>query len=178
MEITITDVTVNDAKQLLEIYAPYVEKTAITFEYEVPTLNDFQKRIINTTGRYPYIKAVDENNQIVGYAYAGTFKGRRAYDWSIETSIYVEWNKRSMGIGKALYLELENRLKSMGITNMYACIAYTENEDEYLKNDSERFHETLGYKTIGTFHKCAYKFNRWYDMIWMEKFINDHTTIR
>lgn len=169
----IEEVNIEDAKELLEIYAPYVEKTAITFEYDVPDLEDFENRIRNTKKKYPYIKAV-EDGKIIGYAYAGVFKGRRAYDTSVETSIYVKMSERSKGTGKLLYAELEKQLRNMGIVNMYACIAYTENEDEYLTNDSEHFHEKLGFVRCGTFHKCAYKFNRWYDMIWMEKFINEH----
>ena len=87
----IEKVTVEDAEELLEIYAPYVENTAITFEYDVPSKDEFEERIKNISAKYPYIKAVHEG-KIVGYAYAASFKDRRAYDWSVETTIYVKNN--------------------------------------------------------------------------------------
>lgn len=70
--------------------------------------------------------------------------------------------------------KLEEILTKQGVTNVNACIAYTEHEDKHLHNDSVCFHKKLGYKTVGIFHKCAYKFDKWYDMIWMEKFIAEH----
>lgn len=164
----------NDAEELLEIYAPYVKNTAISFEYEVPSVEEFQKRIRNISSKYPYIKAVDETGVILGYAYAGAFKTRAAYDWSVETTIYVRQDMRKNGVGRKLYEALEKSLVGMGILNMNACIAYTENEDENLTNGSRHFHEKLGYSLVGTFHKCGYKFNKWYDMIWMEKMVGDH----
>lgn len=118
----IQNVTIEDAEELLDIYAPYVKYTAITFEYDVPSVEEFRQRIVNISNRYPYIKAVD-NGQIVGYAYAGCFKDRRAYDWSVETTIYVRQDCKRMGIGRLLYDRLEHELKSMGILNMNACIA-------------------------------------------------------
>ena len=108
----IEKVTVEDAEELLEIYAPYVENTAITFEYDVPSKDEFEERIKNISAKYPYIKAVHEG-KIVGYAYAASFKDRRAYDWSVETTIYVKNNCKRMGIGKALYEVLEQKLKDM-----------------------------------------------------------------
>ena len=77
-----------DAEALLAIYAPYVEETAITFEYAVPSVEEFQERIRNTLQQYPYLVAEDENG-ILGYAYAGRFQSRAAYDWAVETSIYI-----------------------------------------------------------------------------------------
>lgn len=119
----IKPVTESDAAELLSIYAPYVENTAITFEYTVPSLNEFQSRIRNITAILPYIKAEDEDGRILGYAYAGRFHPRKAYDWSVETTVYVRENCRGKGIGQALYKDLECRLKRMGILNLNACIA-------------------------------------------------------
>lgn len=166
---------ISDAEELLKIYKPYIENTAVTFEYDVPSVEKFAERIKNTLAKYPYLVA-EINGRIVGYAYAGVFKDRKAYDWSVETSIYVDLNNHRNGIGRLLYEKLEEILKSQSITNVNACIAYTEHEDEHLHNDSVRFHEKLGYKTVGIFHKCAYKFDKWYDMVWMEKFIAPHNS--
>ena len=132
-----------DAEQLLEIYRPYVENTAITFEYEVPSVEEFAGRIKNTLKRYPYLVA-ETSGGVAGYAYVSAFKERAAYDWSVETSIYVSTDKKQLGIGRQLY------------------------------EDSVYFHEKLGYQMVGRFHDSGYKFNRWYDMVWMEKMIGEH----
>lgn len=172
-DIAIRSARPSDARELLEIYAPYVKNTAITFEYDVPTVDEFSQRIQKTLSKYPYIVA-ESGGEAVGYAYAGPFKNRAAYDRSVETTVYVKQKHRKKGIGCALYAELERLLKEQNILNMYACIAYAMQEDEYLTNDSERFHKKIGFETVGRFHKCGYKFGRWYDMIWMEKLIGEH----
>lgn len=171
--ITIRTAVQQDAKVLLEIYAPYVKKTAITFEYEVPTAEEFAGRISKVLQKYPYLVA-EVNGESVGYAYAGPFKERAAYDWAVETTVYVREDMKKSGIGRALYTALEKALSAQGILNLNACIAFPENEDEYLTRDSIKFHEKMGFETAGRFHKCGYKFGRWYDMVWMEKFIGEH----
>ena len=173
--IKIERVTEADAQKLLKIYGYYVANTAISFEYEIPSVDEFKERIRNISSKYPYIKAVDDNGDILGYAYATAFKGRAAYDWSVESTIYIDKDYRHSGIGRSLYEALEDYLKYMGILNMNACIAYTESEDEHLTNGSRYFHEKLGYELVGTFHKSGYKFGKWYDMIWMEKMLGKHS---
>lgn len=165
--------TVGDAERLLEIYAPYVEKTAITFEAEVPSIGEFQARIKQTLKTYPYLVAL-KDGQIVGYAYAGPFKERAAYAHSVELSIYVDLGQRHRHIGGFLYEAIENVLKKQGFLNLNACIAAPIGEDPYLDDNSLRFHEHLGYQLVGRFHQCGYKFNRWYDMVWMEKMLSEH----
>ena len=172
-DFTIRVATVDDAEDILKIYAPYVENTVITFEYEVPSVDEFRKRIENTLKKYPYLVCECDGN-IYGYAYTGAFKGRAAYDWAVETTIYLSDEAKGKGIGRKLYEALERVSKAQGILNMNACIGYPEVEDEYLTRNSAQFHEHLGYKLVGEFHKCGYKFSRWYNMIWMEKMIGDH----
>ena len=120
--VTIRPAGPNDAAALLAIYRPYVENTAITFEYDVPTEEEFRARIAHTITRYPYLIAEREGRP-VGYAYAGPFKERAAYDWAVEVSIYVAQECRRSGIGRALYRALEEVLAEMGIQNLEACIA-------------------------------------------------------
>jgi len=169
----ILEVNKEDAGELLKIYAPYVKDTAVSFEYEVPSTLEFEGRIEKIKKKYPYIKAV-ENNEIVGYAYAGVFKDRRAYDHACETTIYLRQDKRRQGIGQKLYEALELMLKERGILNMNACIAVPKATDAHLTNDSILFHEKMGFVPVGTFHDVGYKFNTWYDMTWMEKMIGEH----
>ena len=171
---TLRMATEKDASALLEIYRPYVEQTAITFEYDVPTVEEFARRIRHTLERYPYLVA-EENGAVIGYAYVSPFKERAAYDWAVETSIYVKMGLSGKGYGKQLYDALERLLKAQNILNLNACIAYTEHEDAHLDNNSTHFHEHLGYKLVGSFHQCGYKFGTWYDIIWMEKMLGDHT---
>jgi phosphinothricin acetyltransferase len=171
--ITVGNAELKDAERLLEIYDYYVKNTAITFEYTTPTIEEFRGRMEKTMQKYPYLVAV-KDEKIAGYAYAGAFVGRAAYDWSCETSIYLDKNARRCGIGKTLYAALEKELKKMGILNMYACIGYPDNEDEYLTKNSAEFHSHIGFTQVGEFHKCGYKFGRWYNMIWMEKIIGEH----
>lgn len=172
-EIVIRVATPEDAVRLVEIYKPYVETTAITYEYEVPSVEGFRERIEKTLEKYPYLVAV-KNEKIVGYAYASTFIGRAACDWSVEVSIYVDTEYKNCGIGGKLYGTLEQILKEMNILNLNAAIASPEVEDEYLNRNSIEFHEHLGYSLVGEFHNCGYKFGRWYKLMWMEKMLGEH----
>lgn len=166
-----------DAEALLRIYAPYVEKTAITFEYDVPAVREFTGRIEKTLKRYPYLVA-EEDGQILGYAYAGPFHERAAYDWAVETTVYIAQNAKRRGLGKRLYDALERALAAQNILNLYASIAYPAGEDPFLTRDSVEFHQRLGYRVVGRFSQCGYKFDRWYDMVWMEKHIGVHTAVQ
>ena len=170
----IRSVTMEDAQQLLAIYSYYVKNTAITFEYEPPTLEEFKSRISNTLQKYPYLCILQEGT-ILGYAYAGPFRTRAAYQWTAEMTIYLAPNAQKRGLGRKIYEDLERQLKEMGILNLYACIGYPRTEDEYLSSNSAQFHEHMGYIKVGEFHNCGYKYGHWYDMIYMEKIIGEHT---
>lgn len=174
--IMIRIATPDDAQRLLEIYAPYVEHTAISFEIDVPSLEEFRRRIAHTLERYPYLAAIIDG-RIIGYAYVSPFVGRAAYDWSVEMSIYVDENVHKQGVGRRLYAALEQILRAMHVLNLNACIGAPKEdvgEDEYLTNNSIEFHDHLGYRMVGRFHDSGYKFGRWYDMVWMERMIGEH----
>lgn len=175
-DVLIRIATIDDASEILAIYAPYIKKTAITFEYEVPDLEAFKERMRKTLQKYPYIVA-EKNGEILGYAYTGAFVGRAACDWAVEVTLYLKENKRKMGIGRKLYQALENISKAQNILNLNACIAYPEAEDAYLTKNSVQFHAHLGYELVGEFHKCGYKFGTWYNLVWMEKMIGVHNTV-
>lgn len=175
--ITLRNAVIEDAGRLLEIYGYYAENSAITFEYSAPSLDEFQKRMRRIMNRYPYL-VILRDGRIEGYAYADTFIDRAAYDWSCETTIYLDPSARKCGMGRTLYEALERALKEMGVLNLYACIAYPETDDGYLTTNSADFHEHLGFRKAGEFHQCGYKFGRWYHMIWMEKIIGSHEKIQ
>lgn len=171
--ITIRAAAVDDAAELLAIYAPYVKETAITFEYEVPSLEEFQGRIAHTLQRYPYIVAV-ENGEILGYAFTSPFSERAACSWLVKTSIYLRQDARGKGLGKQLYAQLERISIAQNVQNLYASIAYPDRDDTYLTGNSVAFHAHLGFAPVGRFPHCAYKFGTWYNMMWMEKTLGDH----
>ena len=102
------------------------------------------------------------------------FKDRAAYDWSAETTIYLKYDAVKCGLGRMLYEAFEEEMKNRGFLNLYACIGYPIEEDEYLTKNSAQFHAHLGYRFVGEFYQCGYKFGRWYNMIWMEKLIGEH----
>ena len=134
-EIRIRSAVPQDTDAILNIYRYYIENTAITMEYEVPSMETFENRIRKTLENYPYLVA-EQDGKILGYAYAGRFHERAAFFRSAEVSIYIDKNERKHGLGRMLYEALEQKLKEMGMLNIYASIAYTDVDDEYLNNNS------------------------------------------
>lgn len=162
--------TEKDAPALVAIYSHYVLNTAITYEYQVPTVEEFCQRIQNTLTQYPYL-VWEEDGKLLGYAYAGRFHPRKSFDWAVEASVYVHKDARGRGIGPQLYKKLEECLQLQGYVNLNVSIAYPQVEDEYLTKNSVQFHSHMGYTLCAHFHNCAYKFGRWYDLVWMEKYL-------
>ena len=167
-DILIRSAELRDVPAMLGIYAPYVEETSVSFEYAVPSEEEFRSRLELVQGFYPWLVA-EQQGRVLGYAYASRFHPRAAYDWSVEVSIYLERGERGRGIGRRLYDVLERCLRSQGVLCAYSCIAHAPTPDEYLDHASIRFHERMGYRLTGTFPSCGYKFGRWYGMVWMEK---------
>ena len=173
--LTIRFATPADAEALVAIYAPYILKTAITYEYEIPSVEEFARRIETYSAKYPYLVA-EINGIPVGYAYACPLGSRPAFDWSVETAIYIREDCKGMGIGQLLYEKLEAILKIMGIRTMTAAVASVEREDPYLTNASIAFHLRMGFAPVGTFHNAGCKFGQWYDLTWLEKTIGTYDT--
>lgn len=152
-----------DSKNILEIYAPFITDTAVSFEYTVPSEEEFTTRIKSIAEEYPYL-VCEEDNEITGYAYAHRYLERAAYQWDVEVTIYLAPAAQKKGIGGLLYAKLEKVLFAQGIKNLYACI--TANNEQSIK-----FHEKCGYNLVGTFKKAGYKNDAWQDVVWMEKSI-------
>ena len=167
-DLVIRDAMEEDAERLVEIYSHYVSNTAVSFEYVVPLLSEFRERIRKIKSKYPYLVCL-KDGKIVGYVYAGAYSSREAYDWTVTTSIYLDKEYRRQGIGSLLYRELEKRLRDMGIINLLAGVAYIDTEDEYLTNDSLRFHLKEGYVEVAHMKTIGKKFDRWYDLLWLQK---------
>ena len=153
-----------DVPRILEIYSPYVENTAISFEYTVPTLEVFTERFLKITVQFPWL-VWEENGIVLGYAYGSLPFERAAYQWNASASIYLCPEACGKGIGKQLYAALEQLLKEQGYRKVYAVIT-TANEA------SVAFHRAVGYRHTATMPDCGYKFGQWYGTIWMEKDLN------
>lgn len=158
-------VTVDDSSYLLNIYAQYID-TPITFEYVIPTEEEFSKRIIDISQDYPYLICEDDN-KIIGYAYAHRHMTREAYQWNAELSIYLDKSYRSKGLGKEFYRKLIEILRLQGIKTVYGCVTVPNEK-------SEKLHTSLGFSSIGIYHNAGYKCGKWHDVQWFEKSINSY----
>ena len=150
-----------DIPAILAIYAPYVENTTITFEYEVPTLEAFAERFRTVTAQYPWL-VWEEGGQVLGYAYAAAPYARAAYAWCAEPSVYLHHSVHRRGIGRKLYAALEAILLRQGYQVLYTLVT-SENKA------SLAFHESLGYIIRVHFPDCAFKFGKALGVTWMEK---------
>ena len=153
-----------DLPAILEIYAPYVLHTTVTFEYNVPTLSEFTARFQKITAQFPWL-VWEEQGEILGYAYAAPPYARAAYSWCAEPSVYLRPEARGRGIGGKLYAALEEILRLQGYQVLYALI--TEENTASL-----HFHEKHGYRISVLFPQCGFKFGRWLGLYWLEKRLN------
>ena len=153
--------TLADTEALLKLYAPFILETNISFEYEVPTVEEYRARIAAISAVYPYL-VYEEEGHILGYAYAHRYLERVAYSWDVEVSIYLAPAGQGRGLGKQLYRALEQLLALQQVKNLYACI--TGDNDH-----SIGLHQSLGYRLVGTFPKAGFKRGRWLDVVWLEK---------
>jgi phosphinothricin acetyltransferase len=150
-----------DAQPTLEIYRPYVEHTAISFEYEVPSLDDWKERMASYSAVYPWLVAV-KDGRIAGYAYGSRHRSRTAYTWSPESTIYVAGGHHGSGVARTLYHTLFELLRLQGYVNVYAGVTVPNAR-------SERFHLACGFTGIGYFRKVGFKFGEWHDTRWFQK---------
>ncbi len=150
-----------DIPAILDIYGPYILNTAWSFEYTVPTVEEFTERFRHHTHYCPWL-VWEENGQVLGYAYGAPAFTRAAFQWDAEVSVYLAPQAQGRGIGKKLYTVLEKLIFSLGYRVLYAVIV-DENEA------SVAFHRALGYKTSMELRDCGWKFGRWWSLIYLEK---------
>ena len=162
---TIRTASIDDTSALLEIYRPYIETTVVSFELDVPSLEEFSARIQNAVNQWSWLVA-EVDHEIVGYAYGSMYRARAAYAYSVEISAYVKTTHHRSGIARALYTQLFAELKTRGFVSAYAGIA--------LPNEpSISFHRGFGFQPIGVFPKVGYKFDQWHDVAWLYRPIGD-----
>ena len=164
--VSIRAATPDDAARFAEIYRPYVETTSITFEYAAPDEAEFRRRISSTLENYPYLAAVSGEN-VIGYAYAGRYHARAAYDWCAELSIYIDQDERGHGVGKRLYGALTELCEAQNIQNLYAIVTHPN-------DPSLSFHESFGFSLDCVQRSCGFKLGKWRDVMYLEKSVGGH----
>ena len=158
--------TKDDAAGMLEIYAPFILNSGITQETEVPSTEEFQKRILSNLTERPWL-VCEIDNEIAGYAYAGKHRDRKGYQWCTEPSVYLSEKYFGLKVGDALYTALFDILKIQGYVNAYAVIT--------LPNDrSVAFHKKFGFSYLTTYKKIGYKLGQWHDVGWMQYEVVPH----
>lgn len=160
-QFTIREAVPGDAPALLDIYAPYIRDTVITFECDVPTAEEFAARIEETAALHPYL-VCERDGQIIGYAYAHRIRERAAYDWAAELSIYLAPEAQGQGVGTALYRCLIDLLEQQRLRILYGCVTLPNEK-------SQKLHEKLGFSLVGVWHGSGWKFDGWHDVGWFEK---------
>ncbi len=167
-EIKIRPATLSDAQKMLDIYAPYVKHTTVSSEYDVPSIEEFCRRINTYTEKLPWL-VCEIDGKIAGYTYAAPHRTRAAYKWSVETSIYVSQEFHRHGVASALYSAIFEILHIQGYYNIYVGIT-SPNER------SMKFHKSMGFLISGAYQNSMYKFGQWRDVLWMGKELRAHET--
>jgi L-amino acid N-acyltransferase YncA len=156
-----------DAEQILAIYAPVVRETAISFELEPPGIEEMRARITQILPQYPWLVCMRDGD-LLGYAYASAHRTRAAYQWAVDTTVYIDARFRRMGVGRALYTALLGVLPLQGYYNAYAGIA--------LPNPgSVGLHEAMGFEAIGIYRQVGFKLGAWHDVGWWGRALQEHT---
>lgn len=153
--------TVADAAAIQAIYAPIVEQTVISFEVVAPTSAEIAQRISKTLESYPWLVWCDEQSVVQGYAYASQHRTRAAYQWSVDTTVYVANTAQRQGVGRALYQQLLATLRELGYYSAYAGITLPNAK-------SVGLHEALGFTPVGVYHQAGFKHGCWHDVGWWQ----------
>lgn len=159
--MTIRDARRSDVPAMLAIYAPFVEHTAVSFEYDVPTEAEFARRLEEHQAAFPWL-VCEENGRVMGYAYAGRAFERAAYGWNAEISCYLAPELRGRGVGRRLYARIEEILTRLGYYKLFAVVTSAN-------APSVAFHRALGFRDAACFRNVGYKQGGWYDVLWLEK---------
>lgn len=150
-----------DAAELLEIYRPYVEKTAVSFELEAPSVDEFAARVRKVLGSWQWLVA-ERGGRLIGYAYGSTHRDRPAYRWSAEVTVYLSADAHRQGAGRALYTHLFEELAAKGYCNAFAGVTLPNAA-------SVGLHRAMGFEPIGIFRSVGWKFGRWHDVAWLQR---------
>ena len=157
----------SDAVSILDIYAPFILNTSFTFETEVPTPEAFVQRIIKYQEKWPWL-VCEIDGMVAGYAYATHHRERAAYQWCVESSVYVHDNFQQKGIAAALYAALLEILKYQGCRNVYAGITLPNEK-------STAFHKRFGFSWLADYENIGYKLGKWNTVSWWQLKLNEYS---
>lgn len=150
-----------DAGDIAAIYAPFVCDTATSFELVPPDEVEFGRRLTNTLTKWPWL-VCEIDGMIAGYAYAGMYRSRAAYQWAVEVSVYIKPEFHRRGVGKALYTSLFAMLARQGFYTAYAGVTQPNKA-------STHFHQSMGFEFIGVFRLAGFKHGQWRDVSWWSR---------
>lgn len=159
--MTIRIATPADADATTAIYAPIVQHTSISFELEVPTVEQMRERMAQTLQTLPWLVSEDTQGRVNGYVYASKHRERSAYQWSVDTTAYIREDARGQGIGKQLYGELKRILVGLGYCQAFAGIALPNQA-------SVALHESVGFEALGVYRQVGFKHGQWHDVGWWQ----------
>lgn len=160
-EISLRPAASDDAAAILDIYAPVVRETAASFEVKPPSVSEMQARVQTILADYPWLVA-ERDGRILGYAYASRHRPRPAYQWVVETSIYVHPDARRQGLAARLYTALFDILQLQGLYKAYAVITLPG-------LSSVGLHESLGFRQFAVYKAVGFKLGAWRDVGWWER---------
>jgi L-amino acid N-acyltransferase YncA len=160
MPLLVRPATGADADACVEVYRPYVLDTVITFETRPPTVEDMAARIVAARVMHEWL-VLEVDGEVAGYAYAQQFNSRAAYQWSVETSVYMAHDRLRIGGGRMLYAELLSRLTRRGFRRAFAGIAQPNEA-------SNALHETFGFRPVGRYQRVGFKLGAWHDVEWWQ----------
>lgn len=164
-ELTIRPVRPADARVARDVYAPYVLNTAVSFEYEVPDVAAFTEKIEKISAQYPWL-VCEHEHAIIGYAYASTHRERTAYQWSPESTVYLNEDYHRMGIARILYRALFRIMRLQNYFNVYAGVLMTNEK-------SVAFHKAMGFEEVGVYKNIGYKLGEWHSNLWLQLFLQE-----
>ncbi|KAJ3271602.1 hypothetical protein HDV01_006472 [Terramyces sp. JEL0728] len=164
----IRDATLEDAQKIVSIYNHYIRNTIVSFEQEEISVQEMKDRISKIQSEYTFV-VYEKEGKVIGYAYAGSFRARHAYRFTVEGAIYLDHESTGKGVGRALYNEIISRMKAMGMKamGMKAIIGGISLPNE----SSVKLHEKCGFEYVGTFPKVGYKFDKWIDVAFYQKML-------
>ena len=154
--------TVDDAAAVAAIYAPLVRDTCISFETEAPDAQEMRARIGKTLASLPWLVAEAGDGSVCGYSYAGRHRERAAYQWAVDTSVYVRADQRGQGVGRLLYASLLPLLADLGYYRAFAGVALPNAA-------SVALHEAMGFAPLGVFRDVGFKHGAWHDVGWWQR---------
>jgi L-amino acid N-acyltransferase YncA len=149
-----------DADACVAIYGPYVQNTAISWEIEIPSVDEMASRIASAQRTHEWL-VLEHDDQVIGFAYGHALNRTPSHKWSAQTGIYVSGDHHRAGGGRKLYAQVLRRLTERGYRRAFAGITQPNEA-------SNCFHRSFGFRDAGLYRRVEWKHNSWHDVAWMQ----------